>query len=97
VAIARAFVTNPAVILADEPTGNLDTRTSLEIVSLFQELNDDGATILLVTHEKDIAAYARRVVELRDGLVVRDEKLGIPRRAAEDAAEYRESEMVGAA
>ena len=97
VAIARALVTNPAVILADEPTGNLDSRTSLEIMSLFQELNDEGATILLVTHEREIAAYARRVVELRDGLVIRDEKLGIPRRAADDAAAYRESEMAGAA
>ena len=97
VAIARALVTNPAVILADEPTGNLDTRTTLEIMSLFQELNDDRATILIVTHEHDIAAYARRVVELRDGLVIRDEKLGIPRRAADDVAECRESEMAGAA
>jgi putative ABC transport system ATP-binding protein len=97
VAIARALVTNPAVILADEPTGNLDTRTSLEIMSLFQELNDDGATILLVTHERDIAAYARRTVELRDGLVIRDEKHGIFRSAARDAAEYRETELAGAA
>lgn len=95
VAIARALVTNPAVILADEPTGNLDTQTSLEIMSLFQELNDDGATILLVTHESDIAAYARRVVELRDGLVIRDDHHGISRCAADDMAEYRETELVG--
>jgi len=97
VAIARALVTNPAVILADEPTGNLDTRTSLEIMSLFQELNDDGATILLVTHEHDLAAYARRIVELRDGLVIRDEHHGFSRSAAHDAAEYRETELAGAA
>ena len=97
VAIARALVTNPAVILADEPTGNLDTRTSLEIMSLFQELNDEGATILLVTHERDIAAYARRIVELRDGLVIRDEAHGFSRSAAHDAAEYQETEWAGAA
>ena len=97
VAIARALVTNPSVILADEPTGNLDTRTSLEIMSLFQELNDDGATILLVTHERDLAAFARRTVELRDGLVIRDEDQGVSRSAAQDAAEYREAELAGAA
>jgi putative ABC transport system ATP-binding protein len=97
VAIARALVTNPAVILADEPTGNLDTRTSLEIMSLFQALNHDGATILLVTHEQDIAAYAQRIIELRDGLVIRDKNLSISRSAATDAEAYRESEMAGAA
>jgi putative ABC transport system ATP-binding protein len=90
VAIARALVTEPAVILADEPTGNLDTRTSLEIMSLFQGLNDDGATILLVTHEPDIAAYARRTVVLRDGRVVRDEPVLAPRRAAEEMAAWRD-------
>ena len=73
VAIARALVTDPALLLADEPTGNLDTRTSIEVLALFQELNDQGLTIVMVTHEHDIARYARRVVELRDGLVVRDE------------------------
>jgi putative ABC transport system ATP-binding protein len=72
VAIARSLVTKPALLLADEPTGNLDTRTSLEIIGLFQELNDEGVTILLVTHEPDIAQYARRIVELRDGRVIRD-------------------------
>jgi len=84
VAIARALVTSPAMILADEPTGNLDTRTSLEVMALFQELNDQGATILLVTHEHDIAEYARRVIELRDGLVVRDVPVQERRRAAAD-------------
>ncbi|MGD9547828.1 MAG: ABC transporter ATP-binding protein [Candidatus Krumholzibacteriia bacterium] len=73
VAIARALVTGPALLLADEPTGNLDTRTSIEVLALFQELNDQGLTLLMVTHEQDIARYARRIVELRDGRIVRDE------------------------
>ena len=73
VAVARALVTQPSILLADEPTGNLDSRTSVEVLSLFQELNDQGITVLLVTHESDIARYAKRVVELRDGLIVRDE------------------------
>jgi putative ABC transport system ATP-binding protein len=73
VAIARALVTEPALILADEPTGNLDTRTSVEVMEVFQSLNAEGATVILVTHEPDIARYARRVVELRDGRVLRDE------------------------
>jgi putative ABC transport system ATP-binding protein len=72
VAIARALVNQPAIILADEPTGNLDTRTSIDVLSVFQELNDAGITIVLVTHEHDIAHYARRIVELRDGLVLKD-------------------------
>jgi putative ABC transport system ATP-binding protein len=75
VAIARALVTKPAIVLADEPTGNLDSHTSFEIMNLFQELNDQGATILLITHEMEISRFARRVVELRDGQVVRDERL----------------------
>jgi len=84
VAIARALVTRPAVLLADEPTGNLDSRTSVEVMALFQELNDRGLTVLLVTHESDVAAYAGRTVELRDGLVLRDEPVRGRRRAAED-------------
>ncbi len=86
VAIARALVTRPSLLFADEPTGNLDTRTSAEVMALFQELNDQGITILLVTHEHDIAGYARRVVELRDGRVIRDEPVARQRRAAEDLA-----------
>jgi len=72
VAIARALVTQPAMILADEPTGNLDTRTSLDVMSVFQELNEKGITIILVTHDPDIALYARRIVKLRDGRVSSD-------------------------
>ncbi len=84
VAIARALVTDPAIILADEPTGNLDSKTSIEVLGLFQELNDAGVTILMVTHETDIAEYAKRVIELRDGLVIRDELIPNRRRAKED-------------
>ena len=73
VAIARALVNDPALILADEPTGNLDTHTSVEVMALFQELNDQGITILLVTHEPDIAQYTKRIIELRDGELRRDE------------------------
>jgi len=82
VAIARALVTQPALLLADEPTGNLDSRTSVEVMALFQQLNAQGITIVLVTHERDIARYTQRVVELRDGRVVRD--LAVAERA--DAA-----------
>ena len=73
VAIARALVNNPSIILADEPTGNLDTKTSYEIMDLFQSLHDRGNTIIMVTHEDDIAHYAHRIVRLRDGLVERDD------------------------
>ena len=72
VAIARALVNNPSIILADEPTGNLDTKTSYSIMELFQELHDKGNTIIMVTHEEDIATYAHRIVRLRDGLVEMD-------------------------
>ncbi|QOI98853.1 MAG: ABC transporter ATP-binding protein [Flammeovirgaceae bacterium] len=74
VAIARALVNNPSIILADEPTGNLDTKTSYDIMNLFQELHDKGNTIIMVTHEDDIAHYAHRIVRLRDGLVEWDRK-----------------------
>ncbi len=69
VAIARALINNPALILADEPTGNLDTQTSREIMLLFQKLNEQGMTIVLVTHERDITAYTRRTIEMRDGKI----------------------------
>lgn len=73
VAIARALVNDPAIILADEPTGNLDTKTSFEIISIFEDLHAAGNTIILVTHEPDIAEHAHRIVRLRDGLVEVDE------------------------
>jgi putative ABC transport system ATP-binding protein len=72
VAIARALVNDPEVVLADEPTGNLDSRTSVEIMGIFQQLNQRGITIIMVTHEQDIAAYARRNVVMRDGLILKD-------------------------
>jgi len=72
VAIARALVNRPELVLADEPTGNLDTRTSMEIMGLFQELNETGITLVMVTHELDIAAYCKRIVIMRDGQVISD-------------------------
>lgn len=86
VAIARAIVTRPRLLLADEPTGNLDSRTSVEIMALFQELNDEGITILLVTHEHDIADYARRILEVRDGRIIRDHAVANRRIASDDLA-----------
>jgi putative ABC transport system ATP-binding protein len=82
VAIARALVNDPAVVLADEPTGNLDTRTSVEILALLQRLNRAGLTIVLVTHEPDIAAYAGRVLVFRDGRLLGDERRPAPQDAA---------------
>jgi len=73
VAIARGLVNQPQVLLADEPTGNLDSRTSIEVMGVFQKLNDQGITIVMVTHELDVARYCRRNLILRDGVVVRDE------------------------
>ena len=73
VAIARAIVNNPAIILADEPTGNLDTKTSIEIMEIFKNIHDAGNTVILVTHEPDIAEYANRIIKLRDGLIETDE------------------------
>ena len=81
VAIARALVNTPALILADEPTGNLDTRTSVEIMALLQTLNRQGITVVLVTHERDIAEYATRVIYFRDGRLQRDERNAQPRDA----------------
>jgi putative ABC transport system ATP-binding protein len=72
VAIARALVNDPALILADEPTGNLDTRTSYEIMEIFGKIHDNGNTVVLVTHEEDIAKYAKREIRLRDGMIESD-------------------------
>jgi putative ABC transport system ATP-binding protein len=72
VAIARALVNRPSIILADEPTGNLDSKTSVEIMTLFDEIHQNGNTVILVTHEEDIAAYAKRVIRLRDGVIESD-------------------------
>ena len=78
VAIARALVNSPSILLADEPTGNLDSKTGVEIMLLFEELYKAGNTIILVTHENEIAEYARRIVRLRDGLVEKDEPVSNP-------------------
>jgi putative ABC transport system ATP-binding protein len=80
VAIARAIVTDPAMILADEPTGNLDTATSEEIMALFQDLNDSGKTVVLITHEADIASHAKRIIHVRDGKILTDEYIKQVRR-----------------
>jgi len=93
VAIARALVNNPSLILADEPTGNLDSRTSIDIMALFQELNDQGITVVLVTHEHDIARYAKRFVEMRDGLILQDVVLKNRQSATKDLSEYKGEEI----
>ncbi len=102
VAIARALVNRPAILLADEPTGNLDSRTSLEIMEIFQELNDQGLTIVLVTHEPDIAQFAKRMIVFRDGKIRRDEPvLNRPRasevrkRTTEDTGDTEEDTDAG--
>jgi putative ABC transport system ATP-binding protein len=84
VAIARALVTQPKLLLADEPTGNLDSRTTVEVMALFQALNDEGITIILVTHEPEVAQYARRIVEVRDGRILRDHPVEGRHDAAQD-------------
>jgi putative ABC transport system ATP-binding protein len=78
VAIARALVNNPAIILADEPTGNLDTASGEDIMAVFQELNREGVTIVLVTHEPDIAEHTKRVIKFRDGFLTSDERVAKP-------------------
>jgi putative ABC transport system ATP-binding protein len=89
VAIARAMVNDPAFILADEPTGNLDTEMSLEIMALFQSLNDRGKTVIMVTHEPELAAYTKRIITLRDGELVSDAPVRDRRDAAENLARWK--------
>jgi len=86
VAIARALLNDPALILADEPTGNLDSRSSAEILAIFQGLNDAGKTVVMVTHEPDVADHCRRIVRMRDGKVSADERVLTPRRADAELA-----------
>jgi putative ABC transport system ATP-binding protein len=87
VAIARALVNRPTLLLADEPTGNLDSRTSVEVMAIFQELNEQGLTVLLVTHEPDIAQHARRIVTFKDGVLLSDVSLSKRRLAREELLE----------
>jgi putative ABC transport system ATP-binding protein len=97
VAIARALVNQPAMILADEPTGNLDSRTSVEIMGVFQKLNDEGITVIMVTHELDIAKYAKRNVVMRDGCIVSDvvvsRRLGAEEELRRLAREHQEVQL----
>jgi putative ABC transport system ATP-binding protein len=92
VAIARALVNEPAVLLADEPTGNLDTHTSIEVMGVFQSLNDQGITIVMVTHELDIANFAKRKVVMRDGLIRKDERVANRLHAAGALAQLQEEQ-----
>ena len=89
VAIARAMVNNPAFILADEPTGNLDTEMTLEIMTLFQKLNNSGKTILMVTHEPELAAYTKRIITMRDGKLISDIPVTERRSAADDLIKWK--------
>ncbi len=84
VAIARALLNDPALVLADEPTGNLDSRSSAEILAIFQRMNAEGKTVVMVTHEADVAAHCKRIVRMRDGLVHSDHAVERPRRAEEE-------------
>lgn len=93
VAIARALVNDPALLLADEPTGNLDTATSIEIMGIFQDLNRRGMSIVMVTHELDIARYTQRMVVMRDGRIMRDERVSNRLHAAEELGKLRQEQQ----
>jgi len=93
VAIARALVNQPSLLLADEPTGNLDSQTSIEIMGVFQKLNDAGITIVMVTHELDIARYTKRMVILRDGKIVTDEKVADRLNADAELAKLKKAQQ----
>lgn len=95
VAIARALLNDPDIVLADEPTGNLDSHSSVEILAIFQQLNDEGRTVVMVTHEPDVAQHCKRIVRMRDGLVHSDEPVEDPTRAA-DELEVMPTETAGA-
>lgn len=88
VAIARALINNPVIIFADEPTGNLDTRTSVEVMNIFQELNKAGNTIVMVTHEDDIALHSKREIRLKDGKIIKDEIVTNQKMAADEMTEF---------
>ena len=90
VAIARALVNEPSLILADEPTGNLDSKMSVEVFNLFQKLNDEGITIILVTHERDFAHFAKRIVELKDGYIIKDFEIKNRMIAAQELEKLKE-------
>ena len=92
VAIARALVNEPRLLLADEPTGNLDSKTSVEVMGVFQRLNEQGITIVMVTHELDVASYCKRILVVRDGLVVRDEPVANRLRASDELAKLHAAE-----
>jgi putative ABC transport system ATP-binding protein len=89
VAIARALVCKPSILLADEPTGNLDSTTSIDVLSVFQKLNNDGITVVLVTHETDIAGYAKRIVKMKDGIIVSDKPVSERKDAENDLDRIR--------
>jgi putative spermidine/putrescine transport system ATP-binding protein len=92
VAIARSLVNRPALLLADEPTGNLDSQTSIEIMGVFQKLNDQGMTIIMVTHELDVARYTKRMVILRDGKILTDEKVAARLNAEQELAKLKQEQ-----